>query len=53
MNIPTYYHAALYCRLSKDDDQNGESVSISTQRAILEDYCREQGYPIPKVYIDD
>lgn len=53
MNIPTYYHAALYCRLSKDDDQNGESVSISTQRAILEDYCREQGYPIHKVYIDD
>ena len=53
MNIPTNYHAALYCRLSKDDDQSGESVSIGTQRAILEDYCREQGYPIHKVYIDD
>ena len=53
MNIPTNYHAAVYCRLSKDDDQSGESVSISTQRAILEGYCREQGYPIYKVYIDD
>ena len=53
MNIPNKYHAALYCRLSKDDDQSGESVSIRTQRAILEDYCREQGYPIHKVYIDD
>ena len=53
MNIQNSYHAALYCRLSKDDDQSGESVSISTQRAILEDYCREQGYPIHKVYIDD
>ena len=53
MNIPTNYRAAIYCRLSKDDDQNGESISIGTQRAILEDYCREQGYPIHKVYIDD
>ena len=43
MNNPTNYHAALYCRLSKDDDQSGESVSIGTQRAVLEDYCREQG----------
>lgn len=53
MNIPNNYHAAIYCRLSKDDDQNGESVSIGTQRAILEDYCREQGYSTHKVYIDD
>lgn len=53
MNIPTNYRAAIYCRLSKDDDQSGESVSIGTQRAILEDYCRELGYPIHKVYIDD
>ena len=53
MSKTTTYHAALYCRLSKDDDQNGESVSIGTQRTILEDYCREQGYPIHKVYIDD
>lgn len=50
MNNATNYHAALYCRLSKDDDQSGESVSIGTQRAILEDYCRDQGYPIYKVY---
>ena len=53
MNIPTIYHAAVYCRLSKDDDQSGESISIGTQRAILEDYCREWGYPIHRVYIDD
>ena len=26
------YNAALYCRLSKDDEQAGESVSIGTQR---------------------
>ena len=53
MNKTICYRTALYCRLSKDDDQSGESISIGTQRAILEDYCREQGYPIHKVYIDD
>lgn len=53
MNKPYDNHVALYCRLSKDDDQNGESISIGTQRAILEDYCQEKGYPIYKVYIDD
>ena len=47
------YHAALYCRLSKDDVQSGESISIGTQRAILEDYCCDRGYTIHKVYIDD
>ena len=53
MNLSANYHTALYCRLSKDDDQRSESVSIGTQRAILEDYCRDQRYPIHKVYIDD
>ena len=53
MNKTICYRTALYCRLSKDDDQSGESISIGTQRAILEDYCRERGYPIHKVYIDD
>ena len=53
MKNTTNYYAALYCRLSKDDDQNGESISIGTQRAILEDYCREHQYEIYKVYVDD
>ena len=53
MNTKQLYHAGLYCRLSKDDDQLGESVSISTQRAILSTHCQEQGYKIFDVYIDD
>lgn len=53
MNNPTIYQAAIYCRLSRDDDQSGESISIGTQRAILEDYCKERGYTIHKAYIDD
>lgn len=47
------YHAGLYCRLSKDDDQRGESVSISTQRAMLSSFCQEKGYEIYDFFIDD
>ena len=47
------YSVGIYCRLSKDDEQSGESVSIGTQRSILTDYCLQHGYSIYKVYIDD
>ena len=53
MIFSTNYRTALYCRLSKDDDQRGESISIETQRSFLEDYCREQHYPVQKIYVDD
>lgn len=49
----TNYTAGLYCRLSKDDEHYGESVSIGTQRSILTDYCIEHEYDVYKVYIDD
>lgn len=32
MNENNNYRAAIYCRLSKDDEQTGESVSIETQK---------------------
>lgn len=53
MQENTYYIAGLYLRLSKDDEQQGESVSIGTQRSILTDYCVKHGYEIHKIYIDD
>ena len=53
MNIKIKYIAGLYCRLSKDDEQRGESVSIGTQRSILTDYCLQHGYTIYKAYTDD
>ena len=44
---------ALYCRLSKDDERIGESVSIETQKTILTQYARENDmYPI-EYYVDD
>lgn len=47
------YNTALYLRLSRDDDVQGESGSISTQRQMLADYCREQGLHIYSEYVDD
>ena len=47
------YRAGLYLRLSKDDDIDGESISIGTQRAILTDYCTMHQYDITKIYVDD
>ena len=53
MSAKDRYQAGLYCRLSKDDDQQGESVSIATQRAILSTFCQEQGHEVFDVYVDD
>ena len=47
------FRAAIYCRLSKDDDQQGESASIANQRDMLEKYCEKQGWEVVAVYQDD
>lgn len=47
------YYVAIYCRLSKDDDQKGESVSIGTQKSMLTDYCVEHGFEVYDTYVDD
>jgi len=35
-----HYTAALYCRLSQDDGNTSESVSIGTQKSLLTRYCK-------------
>lgn len=52
-NEQIIYSAALYCRLSKDDEQVGESVSIETQKMMLETYCEEHRFAIYEIYADD
>ena len=47
------FRAAIYCRLSKDDDLDGESASIANQRDMLENYCEKQGWEVVAVYQDD
>ena len=43
----------LYCRLSRDDEQDGLSGSIKNQQAILEKYAQENGFKNTRVFIDD
>ena len=47
------FRVAIYCRLSKDDDLQGESASIANQRDMLEKYCERQGWEVVSVYQDD
>ena len=44
---------ALYCRLSIEDAYLGESMSIQTQKLILENYAIDNGYYDYEVYTDD
>lgn len=47
------YNAALYCRLSVDDGNYGESVSIETQKILLEQYCKDNKIIDYTFYCDD
>ena len=44
---------ALYCRLSQDDGNVGDSMSIQSQKAILEKFAREMGKVAYAFYVDD
>ena len=44
---------ALYARLSKDDELQGESNSISNQKRILETYARDNGFMNYRFFVDD
>ena len=44
---------ALYCRLSQDDGNVGDSMSIQSQKAILEKYARGIGKIAYYFYVDD
>ena len=45
--------APLYERLSRDDELQGESNSISNQKQMLEDFARRNGLPNPTHFTDD
>lgn len=49
----TIYNTALYLRLSRDDELQGESGSIQTQRMMLRQYAAEHGLTVVGEYIDD
>lgn len=47
------YNTALYMRLSRDDENFGDSVSIETQRTILRQFAKENNLRVYDEYIDD
>lgn len=47
------YNTALYLRLSRDDELQGESSSITTQRSMLRSYAREHHLNVIDEYIDE
>ena len=44
---------ALYCRLSQEDELEGESNSIKNQKSMLEKYAADNGFGNCRFYIDD
>lgn len=47
------WNTAIYCRLSQDDGQAGESSSIQTQKTMLIQYCKDNNFHIVDYYCDD
>lgn len=44
---------ALYCRLSRDDELQGDSNSIKNQKAILQKYAEDNGFKNLHFFVDD
>ena len=44
---------AIYCRLSRDDELQGDSNSITNQKKMLEKYALDNGFRNLKFYVDD
>ena len=53
MNRQSDKITALYCRLSRDDELQGESNSITNQKSIVEKYAKENGFKNTKFFVYD
>ena len=50
---PMDYHVALYIRLSKEDESEGPSQSVTNQRSLLDDFVKKNRLSVYDTYIDD
>ena len=50
---PKDYHAVLYIRLSKEDENEGPSGSVTNQQSLLHAFVREHRLDVYDTYIDD
>ena len=47
------YNVGIYLRLSKEDENTGQSESIENQRTIVENFISNYNWNIVEIYIDD
>ena len=50
---PTDYRAALYIRLSKEDENEGPSQSVTNQQSLLNEFVQQHRLSVYDTYIDD
>ena len=50
---PMDYHAALYIRLSKEDESEGPSQSVQNQESLLREFVQQHRLAVFDTYIDD
>ena len=50
---PMDYHAALYIRLSKEDESEGPSQSVQNQESLLREFVQEHRLTVFDTYVDD
>ena len=50
---PAAYRAALYIRLSKEDEGEGPSQSVTNQRSLLNDFVQQHHLSVYDTYVDD
>lgn len=50
---PMDYHAALYIRLSKEDENEGPSESVTNQKSLLNEFVQQHLLSVYDTYIDD
>ena len=53
MNKQSEKITALYCRLSRDDELQGDSNSIVNQKNILEKYAKDNNFSNIRFFLDD
>ena len=53
LNVRNQLFAYAYYRLSREEAQKSESTSISNQKKIVENYCKQHGITILKYFVDD
>ena len=53
MNRQSEKITALYCRLSRDDELQGDSNSIVNQKAILSKYAKDNNFKNPQYFVND